>query len=86
MEQVLSESAQGITGKHLEELEGKAVDLKHTTMEEMFKSAEWYEKKAQTQLQNSTERLVEQAGTQLREKAGEVSSLFASELNHSSRR
>jgi hypothetical protein len=85
VEQVLHESAQGITGKHLEELEGKAVDLKHHTMEEMFKSAEWYEKKAQTQLQNSTERLVEQAGSQLREKAGEVSSLFASELNHASR-
>src|SRR5260370_20228884 len=54
-------------------------------MEEMFKSAEWYEKRAQTQLQSSTEKLVEQAGTQLREKAGEVSSLFASELNHASR-
>ena len=85
VEQVLNESAQGITAKHLEDLESKAVDVKHHTMEEMFKSAEWYEKKAQTQLQNSTERLVEQAGAQLREKAGEVSSLFASELNHSSR-
>jgi hypothetical protein len=85
VEQVLNESAQGITGKQLEELEGKAVDLKHHTMEEMFKSAEWYEKKAQTQLQSTTEKLVEQSGAQLREKAGEVSSLFASELNHSSR-
>jgi len=85
VEQVLSESAHGITERHLDELEGKAVDLKHHTMEEMFKSAEWYEKKAQTQLQSSTEKLVEQAGTQLREKAGEVSSLFASELNHASR-
>src|SRR5882757_5531330 len=85
VEQVLSESAHGITERHLDELEGKAVDLKHHTMEEMFKSAEWYEKKAQTQLQSSTEKLVEQAGTQLREKAGEVSSVFASELDHSSR-
>jgi hypothetical protein len=85
VEQVLSESAQGITARHLEELEGKAVDMKHHTMEEMFKSAEWYEKKAQTQLQSSTEKVVEQAGAQLREKAGEVSSLFASELNHASR-
>jgi hypothetical protein len=85
VEQVLSESAQGITAKHLEELEGKAVDLKHHTMEEMYKSAEWYEKKAQTQLQGTTEKLAEQAAAQLREKAGEVSSLFASELNHSSR-
>jgi len=85
VEQVLSESAHGITEKHLDDLEGKAVDLKHHTIEEMFKSAEWYEKKAQTQLQSSTEKLVDQAGTQLREKAGEVSSLFASELNHASR-
>jgi hypothetical protein len=85
VEQVLHESAQGITARHLDELEGKAVDLKHHTTEEMFKSAEWYEKKAQTQLQSSTEKMVEQAGTQLREKAGEVSSLFASELNHASR-
>jgi hypothetical protein len=85
VEQVLHESAQGIMGKHLEELEGKAVDLKHHTMEEMFKSAEWYEKKAQTQLQSTGEKLVEQAGAQLREKAGEVSSIFASELNHASR-
>ena len=85
VEQVLNESAQGITAKHLDELEVKAVDVKHHTMEEMFKSAEWYEKKAQTQLQGSTEKMVEQVGAQLREKAGEVSSLFASELNHSSR-
>jgi hypothetical protein len=85
VEQVLTESAQGITARHLEELEGKAVDMKHHTMQEMFKSAEWYEKKAQTQLQSSTEKMVEQAGAQLREKAGEVSSLFASELNHASR-
>jgi hypothetical protein len=85
VEQVLNEVTQGITAKHLEDLESRAVDLKHHTMEEMFKSAEWYEKKAQNQLQTSTERLVEQAGSQLREKAGEVSGLFASELNHASR-
>ena len=85
VESLLNESAQGITSRHMEELEGKAVDLKHHTMEELFKSAEWYEKRAQTQLQNSTEKLVEQAGTSLREKAGEISSLFAGELSHASR-
>jgi len=85
VEALLNESAQGITARHLEELENKAVDVKHHTMEEMFKSAEWYEKKAQTQLQNSTEKMVEQAGGSLREKAGEISSLFASELSHASR-
>ena len=85
VEQVLNESAQAITGRNLEELESKAVDLKHHTLEEMFKSAEWYEKKAQTQLQNLAEKLVEQSGAQLREKAGEVSSMFSGELNQASR-
>jgi hypothetical protein len=50
-----------------------------------LKSAEWYEKKAQTQIQNLTERTIEHAGNQLREKAGEISSVFASELDHASR-
>ncbi len=85
VEALLNESSQVITARHLEELENKAVDLKHHTMEEMYTSAEWYEKKAQTQLQNSTEKLVEYAGNTLREKAGEISSLFASELSHASR-
>ena len=85
VEQLLNESAQGITARNLEELETKAVDLKHSTMEEMFKSAEWYEKKTQSQVQHLTEKVVEQTSAQLREKAGEVSSLFASELSHASR-
>jgi hypothetical protein len=85
VEQLLNESAQGITARNLEELEAKAVDLKHSTMEEMFKSAEWYEKKTQSQVQHLTEKIVEQTSAQLREKAGEVSSLFASELSHASR-
>jgi hypothetical protein len=78
VEQLLAESSQGITGRHLEELETKAADVRHQTSEELFKAAEWYEKKTQTQLQHLTEKLVEQSGAQLREKAGEVSSLFAS--------
>src|SRR5215470_17936871 len=84
VESLLNESAQGITGRHMEGLETKAVDLKHHTMEELFKSSEWYEKRAQTQLQNTTEKLMEQAGSTLREKAGEVSSLFAGELSQAS--
>ncbi len=85
VEQLLNESAQTITARNMEELEAKAVDLKHHTMEEMFKSAEWYEKKAQTQAQTHTEKLVEQAGAQLRERAGEISALFTNDLNHASR-
>jgi len=85
VEQILQESSQTITGRNLAELEGKASDLKHQMVEELLKSAEWYEKKAQTQIQNLTERTIEHAGNQLREKAGEVSGVFASELDHTSR-
>ncbi len=85
VEQILQESSQTITGRNLTELEGRAGDLKHQMVEELRKSAEWYEKKAQTQIQNLTERTIENAGNQLREKAGEISSVFASELDHSSR-
>src|SRR6266850_1994975 len=85
VEQILQESAQEITGRNLTELEGKVSDLKHQVIEELFRSAEWYEKKAQTQIQNQADRAIEQAANQLREKAGEMSSVFASELDHSSR-
>src|SRR6266481_2428473 len=85
VKQILQESSQTITGGNLAELEGKAGDLKHQMVEELLKSAEWYEKKAQTQIQNLTERTIEHAGNQLREKAGEISSVFAGELDHASR-
>jgi len=84
VEQLLSESAQTIANRSLEELENRTADSKHHALEEMFKSAEWYEKKAQTQLQNIAEKLVEQSGTHLQEKAAELSSLFATELSQSS--
>ena len=85
VEQILQESSQTITRYNLTELEGKASDLKHQMVEELLKSAEWYEKKAHTQIQNLTERTIEHAENQLREKAGEISSVFASELDHRSR-
>jgi hypothetical protein len=85
VEQILQESAQAINYRNLTELEGKAGDLKHEVVEELLKTAEWYEKKAQTQIQNLTEKTIEHAGNQLRERAGEISSVFASELDSSSR-
>ncbi len=85
VEQVLRESSQSITGKSLAELEGKVGDLKHQVVDELHKSAEWYEKKAQTQIQNHSEKAAEQTVSQLRDKAREVSGVFATELDHSSR-
>jgi hypothetical protein len=85
VEQILRESSQSITGQSLAELEGRVSDLRHQVVDELQKSAEWYEKKAQTQIQNYSERAVEQTASQLRDKAGEVSGMFATELDHSSR-
>ena len=85
VEQLLQDAAQGVAARNLAEIETRATDLKHQTVDDLMKSAEWYEKKAQTQIQSLTEKTVEHAENQFREKAGEVSSVFASELDHSSR-
>ena len=85
VDELLQESAQVVASRNLSELEARAADLKHQTIDDLQKSAEWYEKKAQTQIQSLTDKSVEQTGDRLREKAGEVSSVFASELDHSSR-
>jgi hypothetical protein len=85
VDQILQEAAQAVAASNLAEIETRASDLKHQTVDDLMKSAEWYEKKAQTQIQSLTEKTVEQAENKFREKAGEVSSVFASELDHSSR-
>jgi hypothetical protein len=85
VDQILQEAAQTVASRNLAEIESRASDLKHQAVDDLMKSAEWYEKKAQTQIQSLTEKTVEQAENQFREKAGEVSGVFASELDHSSR-
>ncbi len=84
VEQLLHQSAEAVTTKNLADLEAKAESVKHQTVEELLKSAEWYEKRAQTQIQAVSEKISEQAGTQLREKAGEISGEFAVEMDQSS--
>jgi hypothetical protein len=85
VEQSLQESAEGVAARSLSELEAKAETVKHQTVEDVLKSAEWYEKRTQTQIQGIAERIGEQTGTQLREKAGEISTEFANEMDQSSR-
>ncbi|HEV2490736.1 MAG TPA: PilZ domain-containing protein [Candidatus Acidoferrales bacterium] len=68
-----------------EELEAKSTDATHSTFEAMYKSAEWYQKKAQTSMQAALEKVLEQSTGTMRERAGELSRLFASELDHYSR-
>jgi hypothetical protein len=85
VEELLQEASQGVISRNLAELESKAGDVRHEAREDIYKTAEWYEKKVQTQLNGLTEKIVEQGGQQLRERAGEVSAEFAAELDHSSR-
>jgi BMFP domain-containing protein YqiC len=85
IEQLLHEASQGVIGRNLSELETKAGDIRHQVGEEIYKTAEWYEKKVQTQLNTLTEKVLDQSANQLRERAGEVSAEFTAELDHSSR-
>jgi hypothetical protein len=47
-----------------------------------LKASEWYQKKAQTTMQSTLEKSVEQSTSTLRHRAAEISSLVASELDH----
>src|SRR5437773_758452 len=85
VEQIKRESSQSITRQSLAELDERVANLKHQVEEELLKSAEWHEKRAQTQIQNHSEKAVEQTLSQLRERAREISSVLATELDHSSR-
>jgi hypothetical protein len=85
LESDFEESGRAATAKWLAEIEGKATETTHATFESLFKTADWYEKKVQTQMQAALEKGVEQTNTGLREKAREISGLFAAELDHYSR-
>jgi hypothetical protein len=85
IEKDFAESARTASGRWLAELETRATETSHSTFETLFKSAEWYEKKIQTQMQTTLEKGLDQGASRLREKAAEMSGLFASELDHYSR-
>jgi len=85
IEKDFGESSRTASARWLEELETKATETSHITFEALFKSAEWYEKKVQTQMQTTLDKGLDQAATRMREKAAEMSTLFANELDHYSR-
>jgi hypothetical protein len=85
IEKEFAESARTASERWLSELETRATETSHSTFEALFKSADWYEKKIQTQMQNTLEKGLDQATARLREKAAEMSGLFAKELDHYSR-
>ncbi|HWQ02928.1 MAG TPA: hypothetical protein VNL38_00465, partial [Candidatus Nitrosotenuis sp.] len=85
LEKGFHESARGIVNQCMEELDAKSTETTHTTFESLYKSADWYQKKAQTAMHNALEKAVGEAATHLRDKAAEISGIFVSELDHYSR-
>ena len=85
LQQEFAQSSRQALEKWAAELDEKGTDITHTTFESLYKAAEWYQKKAQTAMQSALDRVVEDASGRLREQAGEVSRLFAAELDHRSR-
>ena len=71
-----------LISKAEEDLQQKSTEAQHETYEALLKAADWYQKKAQTTMQTSMERTIEQSTTTLRDRAAEISSLVASELDH----
>ena len=78
----VEQSCREVVSKVSEEIERKGTETEHHTYEALLKASEWYQKKAQTTMQSSMERSVEQATTSLRDRAAETSRLLASELDH----
>ena len=85
VEDLLRETAETVTTRSLSDFELRVEAIKQQTVEDLVKSAEWYEKRAQTQTQNAAEKVSELVGSQLRERAGDIANEFASELDQSSR-
>jgi hypothetical protein len=85
IEKDFSESTRNASARWLADIETRATETSHNTFETLYKSADWYEKKIQTQMQATLEKGLDQAAARLREKAAEMSGLFASELDHYSR-
>jgi len=85
VEKEFAESGRTASARWFSDLEAKATETIHSTFEALYKSAEWYEKKVQTQMQTTLEKGLDQAASNLRDKAGELSGLFATELDHYSR-
>jgi hypothetical protein len=81
----LQESGRAAAEKCIAEIESKAADTTHHTFESLYKTAEWYEKKVQAQMQAAIDKGMESALGTLKEKAREMSGIFGAELDHYSR-
>jgi len=78
----IEKSVRDAASKIEEEIQQRSTETQHATYEALLKASEWYQKKAHSTMQSSMEKMVEQSSTALRDRAAEVSSLLASELDH----
>jgi len=78
----IEKSVRETAAKIEEEIQQRSTETQHATYEALLKASEWYQKKAHSTMQSSMEKMVEQSSTALRDRAAEVSSLLASELDH----
>ena len=85
IETEFGESTRDAIARWTSELESKATETSQGTFEALYKSADWYEKKVQNQMQTTLQKGVDQAAAHLREKAADLSGMFAKELDHCSR-
>ncbi|MGB0035299.1 MAG: hypothetical protein WBP79_07490, partial [Candidatus Acidiferrales bacterium] len=78
----VEKSSREVVAKFEEELQQRSTETQHATYEALLKASDWYQKKAQTTMHSSLEKAVEQSTTALRDRAAEISSMLASELDH----
>jgi hypothetical protein len=78
----IEKSVRETASKIEEEIQQRSTETQHATYEALLKASEWYQKKAHSTMQGSMEKMVEQSSASLRDRAAEVSSLLASELDH----
>lgn len=81
----IEETSRLVLSKTAQELEQKASETQHETYEALLKASDWYQKKAHTTMQSALEKAVDQSTSALRDRAAEISSLAASELDHQRR-
>ena len=81
----IEEASRLALSKTAQDLEQKASETQHETYEALLKASDWYTKKAHTTMQSALEKAVDQSTSSLRDRAAEISSLAASELDHQRR-
>ena len=78
----VEQRAREVVAKIEADLDQRSTEAQHATYEALQKASDWYQKKAQTTMHSTLEKAVEQSTAALRDRAAEISSLVASELDH----